>query len=223
LRHIEEVLILMAQEDTGASPAIREGSDEAEPALRGGGLRLPGLKYWRLRRGLHQTWLAELAGTNQRYISRIEAGERGCNPNVAQKLAEILEVDLEALRSEVEPEPPARPRKVYRRVHGTYLRIILQMEVGSAYTALGERGLELHCRKLSWEGVLEVVSARKREAEVIREILRDADLSKEVRRFLEAAVGGYPDQDVRILTVTRRREGSKKGREELARAVREIL
>jgi hypothetical protein len=124
----------------------------------------------------------------------------------------------------VEPGPrPRRPSIVYRRVHATYLRIILQREVGSAYTALGERGLEHHCNKLPWEGVLEVVSKRQREVEVIREILRDADLGEAVRRFLEAAVGGYPSQDIRILSVTRRREGSEKGREELTRAMQELL
>ena len=215
------MLLLMAQEDTDASRASREGS-EVEPVLRGGGLRLPGLKYWRLRRGLSQVWLAQRVETNQRYISRIEAGVRGCNPNMAQKLAEVLEVDLKALRTKAEPEP-ARPRSVYRRVHRTYLKIILERTVGSAYTALGERGLELHCNKLPWEGVLEVISKRKREAEVIREIFRDADLSKEVRRFLEAALSGYPNQDIHILTVTRRREGSEKGREELSSAMQELL
>ena len=211
----------MAEKDTDASQASREGS-EVEPVLRGGGLRLPGLKYWRLRRGLSQVWLADRADTNQKYISRIEAGVRGCNPNMAQKLAEVLEVDLKALRTKTEPEP-VRLRSVYRRVHRTYLKIILERAVGSAYTALGERGLELHCNKLPWEGVLEVISKRKREAEVIREILRDANLSKEVRRFLEAALSGYPNQDIRILAVTRSREGSEKGREELNRARQELL
>ena len=211
----------MAQEDTDARRASREGS-EVEPVLRGGGLRLPGLKYWRLRRGLSQVWLADRADTNQKYISRIEAGVRGCNPNMAQKLAEVLEVDLKALRTKTEPEP-ARPRSVYRRVHRTYLKIILERAVGSAYTALGERGLELHCNKLPWEGVLEVISKRKREAEVLREILRDANLSKEVRRFLEAALSGYPNQDIHILMVTRSREGSEMGREELTRARQELL
>jgi len=211
----------MAQEDTDASRASREGS-EVEPVLRGGGLRLPGLKYWRLRRGLTQVWLADRADTDQKYISRIEAGVRGCNPNMAQKLAEVLEVDLKALRTKTEPEP-VRLRSVYRRVHRTYLKIILERAVGSAYTALGERGLELHCNKLPWKGVLEVISKRKREAEVIREILRDANLSKEVRRFLEAALSGYPNQDIRILAVTRSREGSEKGREELNRARQELL
>ena len=215
------MLLLMAQEDTDARRASREGS-EVEPVLRGGGLRLPGLKYWRLRRGLSQVWLADRADTNQKYISRIEAGLRGCNPHVAQKLAEVLEVDLQALRTKTELEPPARPKIVYRRVHRTYLKILLEREVGSAYTALGERGLELHCNKLPWEGVLEVVSKRKREAEVMREILWDADLSKEVRRFLETAVNGYPAQDVRILTVTRSREGSERGREELTRAIQDM-
>ena len=40
----------------------QEGSgDEPEPALRGGGLPLPGLKRWRLRRGLSQAKLARRA------------------------------------------------------------------------------------------------------------------------------------------------------------------
>ena len=108
-------------------------------------------------------------------------------------------------------------------MHRTYLSIILQREAGSAYTALGERELKLHYNMLPWEGVLEVVSKRKREVEVIREILRDDDLGKEVRRFLEAAVGGYPSQDIRILEAARSREGSEKGREELARAMQELL
>jgi len=215
----------MAQEDTDASRVSREGS-EVEPVLRGGGLRLPGLKYWRLRRGLSQVWLADRADTDQKYISRIEGGVRGCNPNMAQKLAEVLEVDLKALRTKTEPEPVMLRsvyRRVHRRVHRTYLKIILERAVGSAYTALSERGLEQHCNKLPWEGVLEVISKRKREAEVIREILRDADLSKEVRRFLEAALSGYPNQDIRILAVTWSREGSEKGREELTRARQELL
>ena len=49
------------------------------------------------------------------------------------------------------------------------------------------------------EGVLEVVSKRKREAGVLREILRDADLNREVRLFLEEVVSGHPNQDICIL------------------------
>jgi transcriptional regulator with XRE-family HTH domain len=215
----------MAQEDTDASRASRDSSregSEVEPALRHGGLRLPGLKYWRLQRGLNQVRLAEQVNTNQRYISRVEAGERGCNLNTAQKLAEVLEVDIQALRTKTEPEP-VRPRIVYGRVHRTYLEILLERTVGSAYTALGQRRLELHCRKLPWDGVLEVVSKRKRETEVLREILRDADLNREVRLFLEGAVSEYPNQDIRILAAARSREDSEKGREELSSAMQELI
>jgi transcriptional regulator with XRE-family HTH domain len=224
------VLLLMAQEDTDASHASREDS-VVEPALRGGGLKLPGLKHWRLRRGLTQTGLGRRVDTNQAYISRIEVRAGGCDPHIAQKLAEVLEVDLQALRTRYEPvkaseSRPARERTVYWRVHRTYVSIILEREVGSAYTALGERGLEEHCKELPGEGVLEVVSARKREAQVLSEILRDADLADpnhEVRLFLEAAVSGYPDQDIGILAAARSREGSEKGREELTHAMQELL
>jgi hypothetical protein len=46
-----------------------------------------------------------------------------------EKLAGALEVDLKALRTKMEPEP-VRPRSVYRRVHRTYLKILLEREVG---------------------------------------------------------------------------------------------
>ena len=68
------------------------------------------------------------------------------------------------------------------------------------------------------EGVLEVVSKRKREAGVLREILREADLNREVRLFLEEVVSGHPNQDICILVAARSREDSEKGREELNRA-----
>ena len=59
-----------------------------EPPLRGGGLRLPGLRRWRLRRGLTQQRLAERAGLDQRQLTKIETDRRGCNPSAAQRLAE---------------------------------------------------------------------------------------------------------------------------------------
>jgi DNA-binding XRE family transcriptional regulator len=67
--------------------------------FKGGGLRLSGLKGSRMRRGLSQGQLAKLVGVPRHYVQRIEQGRRGCNPWVAQKMAEELEVDLEELRA----------------------------------------------------------------------------------------------------------------------------
>ncbi len=81
----------------------RRGSDLPQGDVKGGGLRLSGLKHWRERRGLSQGQLAKLVGVPRHYVQRIEQGRRGCNPWVAQKMAEELEVDLEGLRA----SPPA--------------------------------------------------------------------------------------------------------------------
>jgi ribosome-binding protein aMBF1 (putative translation factor) len=51
-----------------------------------------------LRRGLSQTDLARRADLANDYLARIEAGRRGCNPAVAQNLADLLKVDLQDLR-----------------------------------------------------------------------------------------------------------------------------
>ena len=67
-------------------------------------------------------------------MPRIESGQRGCNASAAQRLAEVLEVDLQHLRTKHEPVEDAspeaageaagptprrslRPRIVYRQVH----------------------------------------------------------------------------------------------------------
>ena len=220
---------------TRGSSGEDRAAEGLAPALRGGGLRLPGLKHWRSRRGLGQVELAERAGTNQRQISRIERGQRGCNRSTAQKLAEALGVELQDLQTkygpavEVAAEPgsgrgrPARPRIVYRQVHQAYAKILLGRAVGSAYAAMGERELERHCGGLSCEGVIDVVSARGREVKVLKEVMRDADLPGEVRLFLEEAVSGYPDLDIRLLAAARNREPSEVGWEELTRTMRELL
>jgi transcriptional regulator with XRE-family HTH domain len=219
----------------GSSGEDRAAAEGLAPALRGGGLRLPGLKHWRSRRGLGQIELAKRAGTNQRQISGIERGHRGCNPSTAQKLAEALEVDLQDLQTKYEPavevvvaQPgsmrrPARPRIVYRQVHQAYVKILLGRAVGSAYAAMDERELERHCRGLSWEGVIQVVSARGREMELLKEVLQDADLPAEVRLFLEETLNGYPDLDIRLLAAARSREPSEVGWEGLTRTMRELL
>jgi transcriptional regulator with XRE-family HTH domain len=113
-----------------------------EPALRGGGLPLPGLKHWRLRKGMSQTQLARRADLKDGYVARVESGRRGCNPETAQRLADLLKVDLQDLRRNYEDAPekgekgaqpgPARPRIAYRHVHQAYLRIVLEGAVGSA-------------------------------------------------------------------------------------------
>jgi DNA-binding XRE family transcriptional regulator len=69
-----------------------------EPPLRGGSLSLPVLKHWRLRKWLSQKELARRAGLTSRHLYKIESGKRGCNPETAQLLADVLLVDLEELR-----------------------------------------------------------------------------------------------------------------------------
>ena len=55
------------------------GAGEPEPARRGGGLRLPGLKHWRLRRGMSRVELALRVGLTTDYLYKVETGRRGCN------------------------------------------------------------------------------------------------------------------------------------------------
>ncbi len=222
----------------------RDGAlGEVEPALRGGGLPLPGLKRWRLRRRLSQRDLALRAELTQDHLWKIESGRRGCNPSVAQHLADLLKVDLldlrrhyaddaeeeQALLRPSRPARPARPKVAYRQVHQAYLKIFLLGAVGSAYTAMDESAMEKHCEKSSWEEVLEAVRARKREIEFLRgvledgEVLQDSDLPEEVRSFLESVLESYPDRDIRLLAEARRREASEEGHEALTKAMRDLL
>jgi transcriptional regulator with XRE-family HTH domain len=220
------------------------GSDRAmgvpiggpEPALRGGGLPLPGLKRWRLKRGLSQTELARRAELKDGYIARIESGRRGCNPETAQLLADLLEADLRDLRTNHDDAPdagapprPVRPRIAYRRVQQAYLKIILEGAVGSAYAAMEEREIEKRCEKGTWGEVLAAVRAREREIGYLKRFLgdegalQDPDLPEDVRSFLKAAIESRPDLDIRLLAAARRRETSEEGREALTEAMRELL
>jgi transcriptional regulator with XRE-family HTH domain len=222
----------MAQ-DSDAS----RGSDPFKGDFKGGGLRLSGLKKWRERRGLSQSQLAKLVDVSRHYVQRIEQGRQGCNPWVAQRLAEELEVDLEELRAGSAPEegtgaegdvlvrwgmpPVVSPR---RSVHRAYLEVLLEREVGSAYSALEEREFESRCMKLSVEELLEIISRRWRERELLREVLTDtAGLHPEVRTFLEELVREHPGNDVRILAARRKQEHSQEERERLSRAMRGLL
>ena len=187
-----------------------------------GGLRLPSLRLWRSRRGWTQGELASVAGLDQQAISKLEVGRRGCRLPTAQRLAEALEVDIEELQAAPEGAPAA-PMFTHRFLHKAYLGRILAKEVGSSYTALDEDELERECKHLSWEGVMEVVSARHRELEYLREELGDPELHLEVRRFYEDVVRRAPEQDIRVLAAARGRESSERGKEALTQAMRELL
>ena len=207
---------------------------EVEPALRGGGLPLPGLKHWRLRRGLSQRELARRAQLTPDYLFKVESGRRGCNPEAAHELAAVLKVDLQELRTKrddadkTQAAPrPVRPKIAYRQVHQAHLRVLLIRAVGSTYAAMDEREIEKHCEKSPFEEVIEVVRARKREVGALGEVMQDErvsqDLSAEVRSFLEAVLQSYPDLDIRLLAAARRREPSEEGREALTKAMRDLL
>jgi transcriptional regulator with XRE-family HTH domain len=209
---------------------------QPEPPLRGGSLPLPGLKHWRLRKRLSQKELARRAGLTSDHLFKIESGRRGCNPETAQLLADVLEVGLEDLRrrrddalDEKAPPKPSRTRIPYRNVHQAYLRINLEGAVGSAYAAMDEWALEEFCEGSTWEEVLEIVRARKLEVGHLRdalgttEVLRDADLPDDVRTFLESVLESYPDLDIHLLAMARRREPSEEGHEALTKAMRDLL
>lgn len=212
---------------------------EPEPQIKRGGLPLPGLKHWRLRRELSQANLARRADLTVDYLSKVESGRRGCNPSIAQHLADLLRVDLLDLRRNhggaeehqkvSSPARPARVRIAHQRVHRVYLRLLLLEAVGSSYAAMDEREIEEHCEKGTWEEVLKTVRARKREMGFIGGVLegggapQDSALPEEVRSFLEAVLRSYPDQDIRLLAMARRRELSEEGHEALTKAMRDLL
>jgi transcriptional regulator with XRE-family HTH domain len=222
----------MAQDSDASRGSVRPQGD-----FKGGGLRLSGLKQWRERRGLSQGQLAKLVGVPRHYVQRIEQGRRGCNPWVAQKMAEELEVDLEELRASLAPQedtstegdvrvrqrrtPVVVPR---RSVHRAYLKVLLEREVGSAYSALEEREFESWCMKLSPEELLKIISRRGLERELLKEVLSDtAGLHPEVRTFLEELVREHPGEDIRILAARRKQEHSQEEREGLTRAMHGFL
>ena len=212
------------------------GSGHSHRDFRGGGLSLPSLKGWRVRRGLSQGQLAVLVGVPRHYVQRVEQDRRGCNPWVAQRIADELGVDLEALRTAgsageggaeggVRVGRGGRPAAVHNRsVHLAYLKVLLEREVGSSYSALDEGEFEALCEGFSSEELLAVISDRARERELLGEVLKgSARLHPEVRTFLEGLVGERPGKDLRILAARRGRERSEEGRERLGRAMRGLL
>jgi transcriptional regulator with XRE-family HTH domain len=224
---------------TGDSKEV-SGSDgplgEPEAPLRGGSLPLPGLKHWRLRRRLSQKELARRADLANDHLFKIESGKRGCNPETAQLLADLLNVNLQDLRRKYDddvetkvPPKPSRSKIAYRNVHQAYLRLILEGAVGSAYAAMDEWEIEEHCDEGTWEEALGAVRARKREIEFLGEefgakgALRDPDLPDDVRAFLDSVLGSFPDLDIHLLAMARRREPSEEGHEALTKAMRDLL
>ena len=209
---------------------------EPEPPLRGGGLPLPGLKHWRLRKGISQAELARRAGLSSDYLFKVESGRRACRPQAAELLADLVGVSLEVLRRKPgaafdmeTPPKPSRPSIPYRHVHQAYLKILLEGAVGSAYAAMDEWEIEERCEGSTWEGALEIVQARKREIEYLRDalgargVLRNPDLSEDVRSFLEAVLKSFPDLDIHLLAMARRREPTEEGHEALTKAMRDLL
>ena len=61
-----------------------------EPAVRGGGLPLPGLRHWRMRKGMSQAELARRADLTSDYLFKVESGRRACRPQAAELLADLL-------------------------------------------------------------------------------------------------------------------------------------
>jgi transcriptional regulator with XRE-family HTH domain len=221
-------------------PQEVSGSDgpvgEPEPPVKGGGLPLPGLKHWRLRRGISQTDLARRSGLGSDYLFKVESGRRACRPQAAELLADLLGVDLVVLRRkpgaafDMETSPkPDRPRVAYRHVHQDYMRITLEGAVGSAYAAMDEREVEERCEESTWEGALEIVQARKQEIEYLRDalgaagVLSNPDLSNDVRAFLVWVLDSFPDLDIHLLAMARRREPTEEGHQALTKAMRDLL
>jgi transcriptional regulator with XRE-family HTH domain len=188
------------------------------------GLLLPGLKRWRIRRGLTQRQLAERAGARLQYVQRVEQVKRGCNPVVAQKMADVLKVALQDLRSESD-EGDSERLAPPRYLHQAYLTVLLKLEVGSAYLVLEERELEEHVQRLSVEEAVEVISSRRRELKFVEGVLasQEDELHPQVRLFLEELVRERPDEDIRALAARRTRQPSGDGHERLTQAMRELL
>ena len=152
-------------------------------------------------------------------------------------MAEELEVDLEGLRASLAPEEDTdaegdvrlrrgRPPVVIprRSLHRAYLKVLLEREVGSAYSTLEEREFESWCMKLSLEELLEIISRRGLERKMLKEVLTDtARLHPDVRTFLQELVRGQPSEDIRILAARRNQEHSQEECERLTRAMRGLL
>jgi hypothetical protein len=73
------------------------------------------------------------------------------------------------------------------------------------------------------ERVLEIISEKKREIEFVERALEDPELPPEVRLYFEEVVKEAPDLNIRLLLALRSEASSEKGRQELTRAMRDLL
>ena len=60
-----------------------------------------------------------------------------------------------------------------RSLHRAYLKVLLEREVGSAYSTLEESEFESWCMRLSPEELLEIISRRHLERKLLKEVLTD--------------------------------------------------
>jgi transcriptional regulator with XRE-family HTH domain len=70
-------------------------------------------RRWRLKRGLTQEGLAEIADLDLRFIQRIERGATNLSVSVLIAIAEALDIDPTVLfrAAKLSPAKPGRPRK----------------------------------------------------------------------------------------------------------------
>ena len=71
--------------------------------------------------------------------------------------------------------------------------------------------------------MLEVISEKRRELEFVERALEEPNLPPEVRMYFEEVVREAPDQNIRLLAAARSKESSERRRQELTRAMRELL
>jgi len=67
---------------------------EYNDLLRNFGIKL---KYYRIKRNLTQEQLAEIMGSDIRYISNVECGKRNITFKTLSKLSEALNIDIHSL------------------------------------------------------------------------------------------------------------------------------
>lgn len=94
-----------AEDIQAASKAVRElaaGVDETVPVdvVRGLLTGKHPLSVWRQYRGLTQRALADAAGVGKSHVSQIESGSKTGSVKCLQRLAEVLEVDIDDLIAE---------------------------------------------------------------------------------------------------------------------------
>lgn len=84
------------------------------------------LKHWRQVRGLTQPELAERAGIEQSYLSKLENGRSSPSENVRQRLAEALNVEVETLLR----DPSGNGRRMLLLAAGAVLLIAVGFAAG---------------------------------------------------------------------------------------------